>query len=241
MAFTIPGTRAAKNATTAIPIIFAQVLDPVGAGLVTSLARPGANVTGVSIMVEELSGKYLELLKEVAPRISRVAVLWEPDQPAGALLLRQIEKAATSLGVQLQPLKVRDPNDLESAFSSVAKMRADVILVLPSSLFNLHRHRLAALAASSRVPAMFVRREFVDAGGLMSYSPNFADQARRAATYVDRILRGAKPADLPIERPTKFDLVINLKTAKALGLTISPSLLLRADQVIACPEKGRCD
>jgi putative ABC transport system substrate-binding protein len=232
MAFTIPGTRAAKNATTAIPIIFAQVLDPVGAGLVTSLARPGANVTGVSIMVEELSGKYLELLKEVAPRISRVAVLWEPDQPAGALLLRQIEKAATSLGVQLQPLKVRDPNDLESAFSSVAKMRADVILVLPSSLFNLHRHRLAALAASSRVPAMFVRREFVDAGGLMSYSPNFADQARRAATYVDRILRGAKPADLPIERPTKFDLVINLKTAKALGLTISPSLLLRADQVI---------
>jgi putative ABC transport system substrate-binding protein len=232
MAFTIPATRAAKNATTAIPIIFAQVLDPVGAGLVTSLARPGANVTGVSIMVEELSGKYLELLKEVAPRISRVAVLWEPDQPAGALLLRQIEKAATSLGVQLQPLTVRDPNDLESAFSSVAKMRADVILVLPSSLFNLHRHRLAALAASSRVPAMFVRREFVDAGGLMSYSPNFADQARRAATYVDRILRGAKPADLPIERPTKFDLVINLKTAKALGLTISPSLLLRADQVI---------
>jgi putative ABC transport system substrate-binding protein len=232
MAFTIPATRAAKNATTAIPIIFAQVLDPVGAGLVTSLARPGANVTGVSIMVEELSGKYLELLKEVAPRISRVAVLWEPDQPAGALLLRQIEKAATSLGVQLQPLTVRDPNDLESAFSSVAKMRADAILVLPSSLFNLHRHRLAALAASSRVPAMFVRREFVDAGGLMSYSPNFADQARRAATYVDRILRGAKPADLPIERPTKFDLVINLKTAKALGLTISPSLLLRADQVI---------
>jgi putative ABC transport system substrate-binding protein len=232
IAFTIPATRAAKNATTAIPIVFAQVLDPVDAGLVASLARPGANATGVSVMVEELGGKYLELLKEVAPRISRVAVLWEPAQPAGALLLRHIERAAASLGVQLQPIKVHGPNDFDSAFSSVTRMRADAFLVLPGSLFNLHRQRLAVLAAKSRVPAVFVRREFVDAGGLMSYAPNFADQSRHAATYVDRILKGAKPADLPIEQPTKFELVINLKTAKALGLTIPPSLLQRADHVI---------
>ena len=232
MVFTIPAVRAAKNATTAIPIVFAQVLDPVGAGLVANLARPGANVTGVSIMVEDLSGKYLELLKEVVPRMSRVAVLWEPDQPAGSLLLTHIERSATSLRVQLQPLKVQNPNDFDIAFSSVNRPRADAFLVLPSSLFNLYRSRLTSLAARSRVPAMFVRREFVDAGGLMSYSPNFADQARHAATYVDRILKGAKPADLPIEQPTKFELVINLKTAKTLGLTIPPSLLQRADQVI---------
>jgi putative ABC transport system substrate-binding protein len=232
MAFTIPATRAARNATTAIPIVFAQVLDPVGAGLVASLGRPGANVTGVSIMVEELGGKYLVLLKEVVPRISRVAVLWELAQPAGTLLLGQIEKAATSLGVQLQPVKVQGANDFDSAFSAVTRMHADAILMLPSSLFNSHRHRLATLAAASRIPTVSPRREFVDAGGLMSYSPDFADQARRAATYVDKILKGAKPADLPIEQPTKFDLVINLRTARALGLTIPPSLLLRADQVI---------
>jgi putative ABC transport system substrate-binding protein len=232
MAFTIPAVRAAKTATTAIPIVFAQVLDPVGAGLVAKLARPGANVTGVSIMVEELSGKYLELLKEVVPRMSQVAVLWEPDQPAGALLLTHIERAARALRVQLQPLKVQNPNDFDNAFSAVTRLRADAFLVLPSSLFNLHRHRLADLAARSRVPAIFVRREFVDAGGLMSYAPDFADQSRRVATHVDKILKGAKPGDLPVQQPTKFELVINLKTAKALGLTIPQSLLQRADQVI---------
>jgi putative ABC transport system substrate-binding protein len=147
-------------------------------------------------------------------------------------LLGQIEKAATSLGVRLQPLEVRGVNDFDSAFTAVNRMRADAILMLPSSLFNSHRHRLATLASGSRVPAVSVRREFVHAGGLMSYSPDFADQARRAATYVDKILKGTKPADLPIEQPTKFDLVINLKTARALGLTIPPTLLLRADQMV---------
>jgi putative ABC transport system substrate-binding protein len=164
--------------------------------------------------------------------MSQVAVLWEPDQPAGALLLTHIERAARALRVQLQPLKVQNPNDFDNAFSAVTRLRADAFLVLPSSLFNLYRHRLADLAARSRVPAIFVRREFVDAGGLMSYAPDFADQSRRVATHVDKILKGAKPGDLPVQQPTKFELVINLKTAKALGLTIPQSLLQRADQVI---------
>ena len=232
MAFTIPATRAAKRATTGIPIVFAQVLDPIKAGLVASLARPGANVTGVSVMVEQLGGKYMQLVREVSPEVTRVAVLWEPAQPAGALQLRQIESAARSVGIQLQPLEVRDPDGFESAFSSVTTKRAGAIIVLPSSLFNSHRHRLADLAARIRVPAVSVRREFVDAGGLMSYGPDFAEQSRRAATYVDRILKGSKPADLPVEQPTKLELVINLKTAKTMGLTLPPSLLFRADLVI---------
>ncbi len=231
-AFTTPATRAAMNATAAIPIVFSQAGDPVASGLVASLARPGANVTGVSLLAAELSVKNLELLKEIVPRISRVAVLWEPDQPVGALYLRQIEVAAMSLRVQLQPLEVRDPNDFETAFASITRKRAQGLIVLPGSLFNLHRHRLADLAARSRVPAIFIRREFVDAGGLVSYGTNYADQSRRAATYVDKILKGAKPADLPVEQPTRFELVINLKTAKALGLTIPQSVLFRADQVI---------
>ena len=231
-AFTTPATRAAMNATAAIPIVFSQAGDPVASGLVASLARPGANVTGVSLLAAELSVKNLELLKEIVPRISRVAVLWEPDQPVGALFLRQIEVAATSLRVQLQPLEVRDPNDLETAFASVTRRRAQGLIVLPGSLFNLHRHRLADLAARSRVPAIFIRRVFVEAGGLMSYGTNFADVSRRAATYVDKILKGAKPADLPVEQPTRFEMVLNMKTAKALGLTFPPSILVRADQMI---------
>ena len=231
-AFTTPATRAAMNATATIPIVFSQAGDPVGSGLVASLARPGANVTGVSLLAAELSVKNLELLKEIVPRISRVAVLWEPDQPVGAFFLRQTEVAAKSLRVQLQPLEVRDPNDLETAFASVTRRRAQGLIVLPGSLFNLHRHRLADLAARSRVPAIFIRREFVEAGGLMSYGTNFADVSRRAATYVDKILKGAKSADLPVEQPTRFEMVINMKTAKALGITFPPSIMVRADQVI---------
>jgi putative ABC transport system substrate-binding protein len=232
MVFTIPAARAAKGATTTTPIVFAQVLDPVGAGLVAGLARPGANVTGVSVMIEDLGGKYVQLLQELMPRITDVAILWEPAQPAGALQLKQIETAGTSLGVRLHTIKVLSPSDFEAAFVSVTTQRSRALLVLPSSLFNLHWPRLADLAVRNRVPAISARREFVDAGGLMSYGPDFADQARRAAIYVDRILKGAKPADLPVQQPTKFELVINLKTAKALELTIPPSLLVRADYVI---------
>ena len=232
MVFTIPATRAAKGATTTTPIVFAQVLDPVGAGLVAGLARPGANVTGVSVMIEDLGGKYVQLLQELMPRITDVAILWEPAQPAGALQLKQIETAATSLGIRLHTIKVLSPSDFEAAYVSVKTKRSRALLVLPSSLFNLHWQRLADLAVRHRVPTISARREFVDAGGLMSYGPDFADQSRRAAFYVDRILKGAKPADLPVEQPTKLELVINLKTAKALDLTIPSPLLVRADYVI---------
>jgi putative ABC transport system substrate-binding protein len=232
MVFTIPATRAAKGATATIPIVFAQVLDPVGAGLVAGLARPGANVTGVSVMIEDLGGKYVQLLQELMPGIADVAILWEPAQPAGALQLKQIETAATSVGVRLQIIKVLRPNDFDTAFVSVTKNRSRALFVLPSSLFNLHWQRLADLSVKHRVPTISARREFVRAGGLMSYGPDFADQSRRAAFYVDRILKGAKPADLPVEQPTKLELLINLKTAKALDLTIPSPLLTRADHVI---------
>jgi putative ABC transport system substrate-binding protein len=232
MVFTIPATRAAKATTTKIPIVFAQVLDPVGAGLVAGLARPGANVTGVSVMIEDLGGKYIQLLQELMPWITDVGILWEPAQPAGALQLKQIETAATSLGVRLHTIKVLRPSDFEAAFVSAKTNRARALFALPSSLFNLHWPRLANLAVRHQVPTISARREFVSAGGLMSYGPDFADQARRAASYVDRILKGAKPADLPVEQPTKFELVINLKTAKALDLTIPSPLLIRADYVI---------
>ena len=231
MVFTIPATRAAKGVTTTTPIVFAQVLDPVGAGVVAGLARPGANVTGVSVMIEDLGGKYIQLMQELMPRIADVAILWEPAQPAGALQLKQIETAATSLGVRLHTVKVLGPRDFETAFVS-AKTKRSAVFVLPSSLFNLHWQRLANLAVKHQVPTISARREFVNAGGLISYGPDFADQSRRAASYVDRILKGAKPADLPVEQPTKFELVINLKTAKTLRLTIPQTLLLRADQVI---------
>ena len=231
MVFTIPATRAAKGVTTTTPIVFAQVLDPVGAGVVAGLARPGANVTGVSVMIEDLGGKYIQLMQELMPRIADVAILWEPAQPAGALQLKQIETAATSLGVRLHTVKVLGPRDFETAFVS-AKTKRSAVFVLPSSLFNLHWQRLANLAVKHQVPTISARREFVNAGGLISYGPDFADQSPRAPSYVDGILKGAKPADLPVEQPTKFELVINLKTAKTLRLTIPQTLLLRADQVI---------
>ena len=230
-----PHALAAKQATRTIPIVFTAAGDPVASGLVTSLARPGGNVTGLSSLAPELVGKRLELLKQAVPGVSRVAVLWQP----GALgertdkdMLKGAEVAARALGVRLQFVEARGPADFDRAFSDMTRARAGALTVLPSTMFLSERRRLVDLAAKNRLPAVYPSREFVDAGGLMSYGPNLADLFRRAATYVDKILKGAKPGDLPVEQPTKFELVINLKTAKALGLTIPPSLLARADQVI---------
>jgi putative ABC transport system substrate-binding protein len=230
-----PTVLAAKRATSTLPIVFAYAADPVTSGLVTSLARPGGNVTGLSNLTPDLVGKCLEQLKQAVPGVSRVAVLWQP----GALgertekdMLKEAEVAARALGVRPQFVEARGPADFDRAFSDMTQARAGALTVLPSSMFVNERRRLVDLAAKNRLPAVYPWREFVDAGGLMSYGPNVADLFRRAATYVDKILKGAKPADLPVEQPTKFELVINLKTAKALGLTIPQSLLGRADEVI---------
>jgi putative ABC transport system substrate-binding protein len=224
---------AAKNATETIPIVMIYVRDPVGTGLIASLARPGGNVTGVSGSAGlELFAKQLELLKETVPKIRRVAILSNPDNAYHQLAIREVNVAARSLGVQLQLLEARGPNEFDGAFAAMAKERVGALLVLSDAIFGSHRTRLADLAARSRLPAAFGVRDDVEAGGLMSYGPSILDSYRQAATYVDKILKGAKPADLPVEQPTKFELVINLKTAKALGLTVPPSLLQRADQVI---------
>jgi ABC-type uncharacterized transport system substrate-binding protein len=224
---------AAKNATETIPIVMIYVRDPVGNGLIASLARPGGNVTGVSGSAGlELFAKQLELLKETVPKIRRVAILSNPDNAYHQLAIREVNVAARSLGVQLQLLEARGPNEFDGAFAAMAKERVGALLVLSDAIFGSHRTRLADLAARSRLPAAFGVRDDVEAGGLMSYGPSILDSYRQAATYVDRILRGAKPAELPVERPTKFELVINMKTAKALGLTIPQSVLLRADEVI---------
>jgi ABC-type uncharacterized transport system substrate-binding protein len=221
----------AKHATTTIPIVMPVSNDPVGAGLVASLARPGGNVTGLAFLSEELPGKWMELLKETLPGVARVAVLWHLANEAGQLKVS--DAAARSLGVRLQALKVQRSDDLRPAFADAQKDRAEALVVLSSPFFFAHRTRLVELAAKYRLPTIYNQREFVvGSGGLMSYGPNLRDQFRRAAAYVDKILKGAKPADLPVEQPTKFELVINLKTAKALGLTIPPSVLGRADQVI---------
>ena len=233
---------AAKEATRTIPIVFAVAADPVGSGLVTSLARPGGNVTGLSQLAPELVGKCLEQLTQAVPGVSRVAVLRLP----GALgertekdMLKEAEAAARALGVRLQLVEARGPADIDRAFSDMTRARAGALTVLPSNMFLREHRRLVDLAAKNRLPAVYTSREFVDAGGLMSYGANQADMYRRAATYVDKILKGAKPGDLPVEQPTKFELVINLKTAKALGLTIPQSLLLRADEIIQqSPIKG---
>jgi len=228
-----PAAAAAKNATETIPIVMISVRDPVGTGLIASLARPGGNVTGVSDSVGlEIAGKQLELLKESVPKVRRVAILSNPANLYHPLAIRELNVAARSLGVQLQLLEARGPNEFDGAFVAMATERVGALLVLADAMFNLHRTRLADLAARSRLPAAYGWREYVEAGGLMSYGPRLRDLYRRSATYVDKILKGAKPGDLPVEQPTKFELVINLKTAKALGLTIPPSLLLRADQVI---------
>jgi putative ABC transport system substrate-binding protein len=226
---------AAKQATKTIPIVFAGTTDPVASGLVTSLARPGGNVTGWSNLNSELVGKCLELLKQAVPGVSRVAVLWQPgavDEHTEKDRLKRAEVAARALGMRLQFVQARGPADFDRVFSEMTRARAGALTVLGSTLFIIERRRLADLAAKNRLPAVYPWREFVDAGGLTSYGPDRADVFRRAATYVDKILKGAKPRDLPVEQPTKFELVINLKTVKALGLTIPPSLLLRADQVI---------
>ncbi len=223
---------AAKQATRTIPIVMTGSGDAVGSGLVASLARPGGNVTGLSTLAPEIVGKQLELLKEIIPRVSRVAVLWNPTNQTHPLLLGEAKVAARSLGVQLQILEARRPDDFERAFAAMTRERAGALLVLTDGMFLLHLTRTADLAAKSRLPAMFALREQADAGGLMAYGPSLRDSFRRAATYVDKILKGAKPADLPVEQPTKFELVINLKTAKALGLTIPQSVLIRADEVI---------
>jgi putative tryptophan/tyrosine transport system substrate-binding protein len=210
-----------------------SIADPVGSGLVASIARPGGNVTGLSYSVgTETVGKGLELLKQTVPKIRRTAIIANPANPSRSEVVRDLEIVGRSLGVRLQFLEVRGPNDFSGAFAAMAKDHVEALLVVADAMFLLHRTRLAELAARSRLPAAYGWREHVEAGGLMSYGPSLHNLFRRSATFVDRILRGVKPGDLPIEQPTKFELVINLKTAKALGLTIPPSLLARADRAI---------
>ena len=226
---------AAKRATTTVPIVFAAVGDPVADGLVTSLARPGGNVTGLSVLNPELVGKHLELLKQAVPEVSRVALLLKPDAGPDRSIkdyLKAAEAAAQALGVRLQVVEARGPEDFERAFSDMTRARAGALAVSATPVFNSARRLLVDLAAKNRLPTVSLFNEYVDAGGLMSYGPDRPDLFRRAATYVDKILKGARPGDLPVEQPTKFELVINLKTAKALGLTIPQSVLARADRVI---------
>jgi len=226
---------AAKQATGIVPIVFAVAADPVTSGLVASLARPGGNVTGLSILAPELVAKRLELLKQAIPGVSRVAVLWQPGghgERTEKEMLKEAEVAARALGMRLQFVETRGPAEFDRAFSDMTKARADAVTVMASTMFNSERRSLVDLAARNRLPAVYPWREFVDAGGLMAYGANLADLYRRSATYVDKILKGVKPGDLPVEQPTKFELVINLKTARALGLSVPESLLRRADEVI---------
>jgi len=226
-------TGALKRATATVPIVMATSGDPVGAGLVTSLAHPGGNVTGLTVIAgRDMGGKQLELLKEVVPKFARVAYLFDAANPGSLLAQKELEAAARALRVGLRLTEIRNENDLEAAFTAITKERVDALLVAAGPFETVHRRRIVDLAGSSRLPAMYGARWFVDDGGLISYGVSVLDNFRRAATYVDKILKGAKPADLPIEQPTRFELVINLKTAKVLGLTVPPSLLLRADQVI---------
>jgi putative ABC transport system substrate-binding protein len=225
-------TGPAKQATSTIPIVMAQDPDPVGNGFVASLARPGGNITGLATFAPELSGKQLELLKETVPKLSRVAVFGTSINPGNAQNLREVELAAKAFGVKLQYLDVLSPKDFETAFRAASKGLADAVLMLPGSVLGLQRAQLADLAVKSRLPAIYPQPEFTEAGGLMYYGTNTPDLFRRAATFVDKILKGAKPADLPVEQPTKFEFIINLKTAKQIGLTIPPNVLARADRVI---------
>jgi putative ABC transport system substrate-binding protein len=228
----VQNVMAAKQVTQTIPIVMVSVGDPVGNGLVASLARPGGNVTGTSFLTSALVGKQLELLKQITPHVSRLAFLVNPANPGLPLALEEAKAAAHSLGVQLQAVEARRPADLERAFAAMTRERAGAFFVPWDGFFLVHLARIVQLAAKTRLPAMYGHRGYVDAGGLACYGPSARESFRQAAVYVDKILKGAKPADLPVEQPTKFELVINLKTAKALGLTIPPSLLQRADQVI---------
>ena len=227
-----PATQAAKNVTKTIPIIMAGVSDPVGTGLVASLAHPGGNVTGFSTLQSDLGGKQLELLKEAFPKVSRVVVLWDPGNAGNVTWLGDMKVTAGALRITLQSLEVHGPDDLEAAFPAMKKQRAGAISVLSNAVTNTHRTRIVDFAAKSKLPAMYPNREFVEIGGLMSYGPNPSDSYRRAAIYVDKILKGTKPADLPVEQPMRFDFVINLKTAKQIGVTIPPNVLVRASRVI---------
>ena len=221
-----------KEATSAIPIVMGYHTDPVGTGLVSSLARPGGNITGLSVLSPELGGKRLEILKEIVPKLSRVVVLGSSTLPGNAQILRETEFAAGALGLKLQFVDVLNFKDIETAFRRTVEWRADALLAQGSGILNTHRTQVADFAVKNRLPSMYYAAEFVEAGGLMFYGVDFADLFRRAATYVDKILKGAKPADLPVEQPTKFELVINLKTAKQIGLTIPPNVLARANRVI---------
>jgi putative ABC transport system substrate-binding protein len=233
VAATDPATAAAKQQTQTIPIVMANSTDPVGTGFVASLARPGGNVTGLSALSPELSGKRLGMLREVVPGLARVSIIWNPDVRGAAFDYKETEAATRLLGLQLQSIEVSRAIDLDRALSAVTNQRAQALIVqTPNPALFANRSQIVAFAQRNRLPSMYGQKEFADAGGLITYGPNTADLFRRAATYVDKILKGAKPGDLPVEQPTKFELVINLKTAKALGLTIPPSLLQRADQVI---------
>jgi putative tryptophan/tyrosine transport system substrate-binding protein len=225
-------TRPAKNATASIPIVMTQDTDPVADGFVTSLARPGANITGLSTLAPELSGKRLDILREIVPKLSRVAVFGTTTNPSDLQASKEIARAAGAGGIKLQYLKVPAPKDIESAFRAATKERADAVLMLDRVVFNSNRSRVVALAIKHRLPVIYSGSSYVTAGGLMSYAPNILENDRRAATYVDKILKGAKPADLPVEQPTRFEFVVNLKAAKQIGLTIPPNVLVRADRVI---------
>jgi putative ABC transport system substrate-binding protein len=231
----VVAAQAAHRATKTVPIVFAGVADPVADGLVASLARPGGNVTGLSNLSPELGGKRLELLRQAVPAISRVAILWQPGsgmEHTDRDTLRQAEAAARALGLKLQVIEARNPVDLDKAFSAMAMERSDALSVFGTPMFFVERVRLVQMAARSRLPTVFSSRQFVDAGGLMSYGANLDDLIRRSATYVEKILKGANPANLPVEQPTKFELVVNLKAAHALGIAIPESLLWRADEVV---------
>jgi len=227
-----PAVAAAQKATKTIPIVMVIVTDPVRLGFVTSLARPSGNITGLTIQTPELAGKRLQLLKEAVPNLARVAVLWDSTEPGRRQLVKEAEVAAPTLGLQVQTLEARNSRDVGSAFTAMTRERAGAVLVYGSSMLAAHRAAIAELAAKSRLPTMCVASEWMDAGFVMSYGPSLNDMYRRAPYFVDKILKGAKPGDLPVEQPTKFELVINTKTAKALGLTIPQSVLQRADQVI---------
>jgi ABC-type uncharacterized transport system substrate-binding protein len=227
-----PASLAAKQATTTVPIVIGRVADPVGSGLVATLARPGGNITGWTHQARELRAKYLDLLKEAIPGATRVGVLWNPANPIHKPSLASIEAAAQALKVELHLMAVQDPKELESTFAVLTQKRADALTVFPDGMFLTQAQQIITLAARNRIPAMYGITEFVKAGGLMGYGVNLPDMYRRGASFVDRILKGARPADLPVEQPTTFELVINLKTAKALGLTLPPAVLARADEII---------
>ncbi len=227
-----PATLAAKKASATIPIVFAAANDPVGTGLVSSLARPGGNITGLSIMAPDLDGKRLELLKEAFPKVARVAFLWQPAGSRGNLALTEMEAAAKALGVKLQSLEVRGLDDFDSAFARAKRDGAQALITTHNPLITTQQRQVLDFAAKNRLPAMYPDSEFVEAGGLMSYAPNYTDLFRRAADFVDKILKGTKPADIPVEQPTKFEFVVNLKAAKQIGVTVPPNVLARADRVI---------